>query len=82
MSDDHRIDAVVDRLSQEFVDDAGNSADPAAVAEVVHAAASELQDAPVQDFVPLIVENEARDVLHEQGLHRSLPDDPTGQPTT
>jgi hypothetical protein len=72
---DRRIDAVVERLSEELVHEDGTRAESGHVADVVHAIADELTDAPLQDFVPLLVENEARDVLHDEGLHRELPED-------
>jgi hypothetical protein len=33
------------------------------------------EDGAVQDFVPLLVEHDARDVLADEGLHRVLPSD-------
>jgi hypothetical protein len=78
MTNDRRIDGLAERLSEELVDAAGKPADGAHVAEVVQHAAERLADAPIQDFVPLLVENEARDELRHEGLHRTLPDDPTG----
>lgn len=72
---DRRIDAIVERLSEELVHEDGTPADPGHVSDVVHAAAADLAGAPIQDFVPLLVENEVRDVFHDEGLHRALPED-------
>ena len=72
---DRRIDAIAERLSAELVYDDGTPVDPVYVAAVVHAAADELVGAPIQDFVPLLVENEARDVFYDKGLRRNLPED-------
>ena len=38
------------------------------VEEVVAEKAAELDDAPLQEFVPLLVENKARDELRHRGL--------------
>ena len=75
---ERRIDSIVERLSDELVHEDGTPADPDHVSEVVHAAAENLADAPIQDFVALLVENEARDVFHDEGLHRALPEDVAG----
>jgi hypothetical protein len=68
---DRRIDAIVERLSDELVHEDGTRADPDHIADVVHAAAVILAEAPIQDFVPLLVETEARDVFYDEGLHRA-----------
>ena len=73
-STDHRIVAVADRLSKELVDEHGAPADPEQVKAAVEAAGAELADAPVQEFVPLLVEHEARQELRQQGLRRVLPE--------
>ncbi len=64
-----RIDAIAGRLAEEFVTDTGDAPEPDHLDEVVGSAAERLSDAPVQDFVPLLVENAARDQLHQEGLH-------------
>jgi hypothetical protein len=69
MSESTRINAMADRLSEEFVTETGDAAEPDHVGAVVASAAERLSDAPVQDFVPLLVENAARDQLHQEGLH-------------
>jgi hypothetical protein len=69
MSKSRRINTIADRLSEEFVTETGDAAAPDHVGEVVTSAAERLSDAPVQDFVPLLVENAARDQLHQEGLH-------------
>jgi hypothetical protein len=38
------------------------------VEEVVAEKAAELDDAPLQEIVPLLVENKARDELHHRGV--------------
>ena len=78
---DRRIDAVKDRLSSELVDQEGHPADPDQVARAVETAGAELADAPVQEFVPLLVEHDAREELRrQQGLHRELSDVDDGAP--
>ena len=74
---DRRIDSVKDRLSSDMVDDRGDPVDPDAVAKAVDDASAQFVGAPVQDFVPLLVEHTARDELRQDGLHRQLsePDD-------
>jgi hypothetical protein len=69
MAEKQRIDSIADRLADEYVTDAGETVERDHVAEVVAAAAETLDGAPVQDFVPLLVENAVRDRLHENGLH-------------
>src|SRR5262249_36033474 len=73
---DHRIDALIERLSTELVDDQGESPEPTHVSEVVRATAARLENAPIQDFVALLVENEALDHFRSEGLHHVLPDEP------
>ncbi len=76
---DARIDGVKDRLSDDLVDERGNPADPSAVAKVVDEASAQFAEAPVQEFVPLLVEHSARDELRQEGLHRQL-DEPDDEP--
>ena len=71
-----RVAQLIERLHDELVDDEGNPAETAAIDAVVTAKAAELSDAPVQEFVPLLVEHQARDELRHQGLHRELGDEP------
>jgi len=42
------------------------------VERAVDDAAAPYADAPVQEFVPLLVEHEARDELRQQGIRREL----------
>ena len=72
---DRRIESLVDRLQVDLVDDEGVGADRQLVAEVVTDAASKFDGAPVQDFVPLLVEHHAREALADEGLHRVLPNE-------
>jgi hypothetical protein len=39
---------------------------------VVRAKAESLADAPLQEFLALLIEHQARDELRERGLHRNL----------
>jgi hypothetical protein len=80
MADKQRIDSIADRLAEEYVTDAGDTVERDHVAEVVAAAAETLDGAPVQDFVPLLVENAVRDRLHEEGLHAEPADEDTAPP--
>jgi hypothetical protein len=57
------------------VDAHGHTAEPDDVARVVDAKAESFADAPVQEFVPLLIEHEARDELRQHGLHRDLGDE-------
>jgi hypothetical protein len=69
---DTRVQRVVERLQDELVDSDGRPADTEVVAAAVTSAAEELNDAPVQEFMPLLVEHQALEELREQGLHRDL----------
>jgi hypothetical protein len=68
---DLRVDAVKHRLHDDLVDETGHPADPADVDRVVDAKAESLADAPVQEFVPLLIEHQARDELREHGIATS-----------
>ena len=67
---DKRIEPVKERLVDDLVDDHGGPADREVVEQAVEAAAAPYAEAPVQEFVPLLVEHEARDDLRQQGLRR------------
>lgn len=69
---DERLRSLKRRLRDELVDDNGRPADPNHVDRVVEAKAQSLADAPVQEFLPLLIEHQARDELREHGLHRTL----------
>jgi hypothetical protein len=69
-SDQHRIQAVAERLDQELVDERGHPVPPELVDEVVAEHAARLEEAPVQEFVPLLVEKESRDDLRQRGMRR------------
>jgi hypothetical protein len=64
-----RIKKLAERLADEYVTETGEAAPADHVGEIVDAVAEPLADAPVQEFVPLLVENAARDRLHAEGLH-------------
>ena len=57
-----------ERIEENLVDADGNAASSDVVAAVVEDKAARLEDAPVQEFVPLLVENQARHELHQRGL--------------
>ncbi len=69
--------SIADRLTDELVTSAGEHPSHSHVIDVVEAAAEPLADAPLQQFVPLLVENQARQTLHDEGLHG-----PTGRDTS
>jgi len=69
MAENRRIDSIAERLADEYVTASGEAPEREHVADVVAKAAEPLADAPVQDFVPLLVENAARDRMHEEGHH-------------
>ena len=72
---DERVELVRHRLSEDLVDEHGDAAPADVVADVVAEKAARLRDAPVQEFVPLLVEHQARDELRKRGLRRELPDE-------
>jgi hypothetical protein len=67
-----RISDIVGRLSHDLVAADGRPPPTEHIADVVNAAASQLVDAPIQDFVPLLIENRARTVLSSEGVHPSM----------
>ena len=71
-ANDKRLETVKHHLHDELVDDEGNSPDPEDVDAVVAETAEHLAAAPIQEFVPLLVEHQARDELRRRGLHREL----------
>ena len=75
-SHDKRIDVLANRLVREFKGPNGGEADPQHIVEVVQAKAHELDDAPIQDFVPILAEHKAVAKLRGEGMHRELPDEP------
>ena len=75
LSNDQRLATLKRRLNTELVDANGNPPDADDVDAVVVATADHLADAPIQDFVPLLVEHQALDELRRRGLHRELHDD-------
>ena len=74
-SDDMRVETVKQRLQEDLVDEQGRPAAPADIERVVTAKAESLSDAPVQEFVPLLIEHQARDELRQRGLRRDLGDE-------
>jgi hypothetical protein len=79
MAENERMKAIADRLAEDYTTESGQPAQRDHVADVVDAAAEPLGDAPIQDFVPLLVENAARDRLHAEGLH-VVPAEPDSGP--
>jgi hypothetical protein len=80
---DKRLDTLKHQLHDELVDEEGNPADAQDVDDVVTATREHLADAPVQDYVPLLIEHEARDELRRRGLHRMFdPDEATERPSS
>jgi hypothetical protein len=69
MAENRRSDSIAERLADEYVTASGEAPAREHVADVVAKAAEPLADSPVQDFVPLLVENAARDRMHEEGHH-------------
>jgi hypothetical protein len=74
---DRRVDNLKQRLCDELIDDHGQPPEPDDVERVVAAKAEPLLDAPVQEFVPLLIEHQARDELRQHGLRRELPEEET-----
>ena len=74
-ANDQRLETLKRRLSTELVDERGRAPDADAVDAVVVATADHLADAPIQDFVPLLVEHQALDERRRRGLHRELDDE-------
>jgi hypothetical protein len=72
---DKRVEVVKDRLQDDLVDEDGRPAEPEQVERVVEEKAESFADAPVQEFVPLLIEHQARDELRAQGLRRDLGDE-------
>jgi hypothetical protein len=72
---DKRVEIVKQRLQNELVDDKGRPVEPGEVDSVVDATAESLASAPVQEFVPLLIEHQATDELRQRGLHRDLGND-------
>jgi hypothetical protein len=64
------VEPMIGRLVDEFAQADGRHADPEHVRELVERKAEELGGAPVQIYVPLLVEHHAVAELHEDGLHR------------
>ena len=69
---DLHVDAVMQRLGEDLVNARGQRAEPKEVERVVRAKAQTLSDAPLQEFVNLLIEHQARDELRERGLRRDL----------
>ena len=59
-------------VQDDLVDEEGRTADPDEIERVVAVTAASLAEAPVQEFVPLLVEHQVRDELRQRGLRREL----------
>ena len=68
MMDERRFRGLAECIEEHLVDEDGNGAPTEVVATVVGEKAADLEDAPVQEFVPLLVENQTRDELRRRGL--------------
>jgi hypothetical protein len=68
-------DLIKAHLQDELVNADGNAVDPDDVATVVDAAATSFEDAPVQEFTPLLIEHDARNALRDKGFRRELDDE-------
>ena len=64
----------------DLTDSNGNKPDPELIEQAVDDAAGGFADAPVQDFVPLLVEHDARDELREEGMRLVLDEADTEAP--
>ncbi len=64
------LSSIADRLTRRFVTSAGQPASPDHVTDVVGAAAMSLAAAPLQQFVPILVEHAAGNALHDEGMQR------------
>jgi hypothetical protein len=62
---DAQLDAAADKLSQTYAGGEGPFSEEE-IADAVYEAADDLQDAPLQTFVPLLAENRARTELHHR----------------
>ena len=67
-----RLQQLAARLEETLVDDDGQPAQPDVVEQVVAEKAANLEEAPLQEFVPLLVENQARTELRSRGLKSNL----------
>jgi hypothetical protein len=72
---DKRLETVKQRLQNQLVDEQGHPAKPRDIASVVDAKAESLAEAPVQEFIPLLIERQARDELRQHGLCPDLRDE-------
>jgi hypothetical protein len=77
---DQYVEPMIERLADEFEEADGRPVDIDHVRELVEHKADEFEGAPVQNFVPLLVENHAVAELHSDGLHRQFEDLPEGPP--
>lgn len=68
------IDSIADRLADELVTTTGEPVSHDHVVDVVEAAAKPFADAPLQQFVPLLVENAARNQFRREGICRATAD--------
>ena len=62
---DAQLDAAADKLSQIYAGEEGPFSEEE-VADAVYEAAEELEDAPVQTFVPILAEHKARTELYDR----------------
>jgi hypothetical protein len=65
---DRRLESTAQKLQETLVDSEGKPAPAAVVQAAVAETAEPIKDAPVQEFMPLLVENKTRARLREQGF--------------
>lgn len=75
---DKRVDQLKQRLEDELVGDDGQPAPAEEIRRVVDDSAEALAEAPIQDFVPILIEHDARAELRRGGLHREFDVEPSG----
>ena len=63
--EDALLDAAAEKLTRTYAGDTGPFSSEE-VTDAVYDAAEQLEDAPVQTFVPLLAEKKARSALHER----------------
>ena len=62
------LERLIDRLTAQLVTSTGKHASHAHVAAIVEAKAASLAEAPIQHYVGVLVEHDARDQLWAEGL--------------
>jgi hypothetical protein len=76
-----RLDDIARRLQSRFIDSEGRHASEHEVDELVASTARRFAEAPLQDFVPLLVEHQAADALRTRGMRLNVDQRTTEQVT-